>query len=277
MPEARRAALHRLARWGGGAVLAGSIAFIGERLWRLDPGQLVASASWPLAGALGAATLAFAAADAALARGWAILADPDKALTPRAAGGIYGRGVLLKYLPGSVFQYVSRQLGGANAGLGHARLARASLHEIGLHVAASTSVAALCLVAGQGPLTALAGAAGLSALLILSRRSLWRALACQLVAFGAFALAAMLVGAALLPEGIRAGHFAALFLLAWLAGFVIPVAPGGLGVREAALLALGGATVPAPALLTAVLALRVASVLGDLLYGLIALARGRRA
>src|SRR3546814_4815140 len=32
----RRSSFERIGRWAGGAALAGSIAFIGERLWRLD-------------------------------------------------------------------------------------------------------------------------------------------------------------------------------------------------------------------------------------------------
>ena len=71
-----------------------------------------------------------------------------------------------------------------------------------------------------------------------------------------------------IPAGAALAQFAAIFLLAWLAGFVIPVAPGGLGVREAALLALAAGSVDAPALLAAVLALRIGSILGDLGYGL---------
>ena len=94
------------------------------------------------------------------------------------------------------------------------------------------------------------------------------ALAFQIGAFGAVALAAALIGAAVLPAGTNLAHFSALFLLAWLAGFVVPVAPGGIGVREAALLALAGASLPAAGLMAATLALRGSSIAGDLTYGL---------
>lgn len=270
-----RSAVGQLGRWGSGLILAGCIGFIGERLWRLEPARLLDQASWPLGAALVAAPVLFGAADAALARGWRVLADPDARLDKRAAAAIYGRGVLMKYLPGSVFQYVSRQFGGTSAGLEHRQLARASVVEIGLHVAASMTVAAACLIAVQQPL--LAGAAGLGALAanLAVRRPLLRALGYQLLAFTGFAAAAAVVGAAVLPAGAALAQFAALFLLAWLAGFVIPVAPGGLGVREAALLALAAGTIPAPALLAAVLALRIGSILGDLGYGVITQWRSR--
>ena len=102
-----------------------------------------------------------------------------------------------------------------------------------------------------------------------------RALVLQLAAFGGFAAAAAIIGAAVLPAGAGLAQFAAIFLLAWLAGFLIPVAPGGLGVREAALLALGGGVASASALMAAVLALRIGSILGDLGYGLITQWRAR--
>ncbi|WP_088307595.1 hypothetical protein [Novosphingobium sp. B 225] len=278
MPEPQQAGPVRraLARWGGAAVVAGSIGFIGERLWRLEPGQLADQASWPLAGAMAIAPLLFAGADHLLARGWQVLADPQQQLDRRVAGAIYGRGVLMKYLPGSVFQYVSRQFGGAEAGLAHGQLAKASLTEVGLHLASSMTVAAACLIGTRAPLAAGAGLAALTALCWGARRPLLRALACQIGAFSAFAMAAMVVGAVLLPASASLPQFGALFLLAWLAGFVVPVAPGGLGVREAALLALAGPNQPAAALLGAVLALRIASVLGDLGYGLAATMRGAK-
>lgn len=266
----------RAARWGGAAVVLGSLGFIGQRLWSLDPAQLAQQASWPLGGALLGAAAAFAGADHLLARGWQALADPEARLAPRRAGAIYGRGVLLKYLPGSVFQYVSRQFGGAGAGLEQRQLAKASLSEIGLHVVSSMSVAAACLGAARLPLGAGAALAGVAGAAWVSGRPLLRALACQIGAFAGFAGAAMLLGAVLLPAGMALSHFAALFLLAWLAGFVVPVAPGGLGVREAALLGLAGSALVSAPLLAAVLALRIASVLGDLGYGLGALTAARR-
>lgn len=264
----RTAASGRVGRWGTGLILAGCVGFIGERLLRLDPAQLLDQATWPLGAAMVAAPVLFGLSDVALARGWQVLADPAGQLDHRTAHAIYGRGVLMKYLPGSVFQYVSRQFGGAGAGLEHKQLAKASVTEIGLHVAASMSVAAGCMAFAIQPMAGVAAGAAITVAALTVRRPLARALALQLLAFGGFAAAAAVIGAAVLPAGAALAQFAAVFLLAWLAGFVIPVAPGGLGVREAALLALGAGTADAPALLAAVLALRIGSILGDLGYGL---------
>lgn len=264
----QRPGLRRLIQWGGAGALALSLGFIAERLWRLDLDQLREQASVPLAVAMLAGTALFAAADWALARGWAILADPDGTMDHRQTAAIYGRGVLLKYLPGSVFQYLSRQIDGSGAGLAHRQIAGASLKEIGLHIAASMSVAACCAFATVEPIVAGLLGAGLGGLAWFGRSGLLRAYGFQFLAFSAFAGAAALAAAVLLPAGASIAVFGALFLLAWLAGFVVPLAPGGIGVREAALLVLAGPMLPAAPLLASVMALRISSIVGDLLFGL---------
>lgn len=271
----RRPSFERIGRWVGGAALAGSIAFIGERLWRLDWSTLQPHASLGLAGAMIGAPLLFAAADRALARAWTAVVDPEHIQPPRDMARIYARGVLMKYLPGSVFQYVSRQVEGAKTGIEHKLLAKSVAVEVGLHLVSSLSVAAACLTFERSPVGALAAAVIVVGAAFAARRPLLTALAFQILAFGGFAAAAALIGAAVLPAGTSLAHFAALFLLAWLAGFVVPVAPGGIGVREAALLALAGAGLPAAALMAATLALRASSIAGDLGFGLATLRRRR--
>ncbi|MBO9517036.1 MAG: hypothetical protein J7493_03110 [Porphyrobacter sp.] len=270
-----RPAVRATIKWGGAILLAASFAFIGERFWRLDWSSLQPHLSGAFLLAIAGAGLLFGLADHALAQAWRTLADPERSLHSRTATSIYGRGVLMKYLPGSVFQYLGRQVGGATAGLEHGRMARSSVTEVLLHLVASFSVAVVCLLLDMAPIVALtvAGAMGIAA--YSSRRSLVTSLVWQFAAFFGFALAAVLIGATVLPAGSSLFHFAGLFLLAWLAGFVVPIAPGGIGVREAALLALAGAHLPAANLLAAVLALRLASIGGDLAYGLIALSRNK--
>lgn len=249
-------------------MLVASLGFIGDRLWHLQWSSLQDHTSWPFAIGLAGACASFAAADHALARAWVATSDPIALVPRRDLVRAYARGILMKYLPGSIFQYVSRHAGGRQVGLAHGQLVRSTVTEVGLHVVGSLTVAALCLLTNRMPFMAGAGAVILIAGATVTRRPLLIALALQIAAFGLFALAAVLVGASILPSGTGLGQFAALFMLAWLAGFVIPVAPGGLGVREAALLALAGDGMSATSLLAAVLALRVASLGGDLTYGL---------
>ncbi|WP_428679369.1 hypothetical protein [Sphingopyxis sp.] len=272
----RKTAAARLLKWGGAAALGGSLIFIGERLWGLDWSTLQPHLSVGLVGGIAVGTLLFAAADRALAHGWTALADLDRTFPPSDMRRIYARGVLLKYLPGSIFQYVSRQVEGSKSGIEHKTLAKSAVVEVGLHLVSSMSVAAACLTFDRSPVAAIGAATLVVGTSLVMRRPLLTALAFQILAFGAFAAAAALVGSAVLPAGASLAQFAALFLLAWLAGFIVPVAPGGLGVREAALLALAGGGVPAAGLMAATLALRVSSIAGDLVYGLATLQRRRR-
>lgn len=263
----------RAARWGGALVVTACVGFIGHRLAVLDPGQLVAQASWPLAGAMVAAPCLFALSDKLLCTAWSVLASAPEKLGPRQIDALYGRGVLAKYLPGSVFQYASRQVEGAAAGLSHATLAKASMAEIALHLPASMVAAGTSVAVAGPPWTGIVAVAGAALLAFRAKGTLVRAASLQFCAFACFAAAAAIVGAALLPFGASLGLFGTLFLLAWLAGFLVPIAPGGLGVREATLLALAGAQFPAGPLLACVLALRVASILGDVMFGAVALWR----
>lgn len=266
----------RLAKWGGGVVIIACAGFIGYRLQSLDPAQLVDLASWPLAGAMVAAPLIFAASDRLLCSAWSVLAKSAGTVASSRMHAIYGRGVLAKYLPGSVFQYASRQIEGARAGLDHRTLAKASFAEIVLHVPASLTAGGLALTVARWPVSLVLIAPALAFTALRARNSFVRAAALQITAFGCFAAAAAVIGAALLPDPATLGLFAAIFLLSWLAGFLVPVAPGGLGVREAALLVLAGGQFPAAALLACVLALRIASIAGDCAYAAQAMLRDRR-
>jgi len=71
-----------------------------------------------------------------------------------------------------------------------------------------------------------------------------------------------------LPLGLS---IVGLFLLAWLAGFLTPGAPSGLGIREAVMLLFLGAIVNVDILLAAMVMHRVLTVVGDLVAYAIAL------
>jgi len=70
-----------------------------------------------------------------------------------------------------------------------------------------------------------------------------------------------------------------MYALSWMLGFMVPGAPGGLGVREAALLLVVGGTVEESLLVTAVIMHRVLSIGGDVLayiFALVAVHTNRR-
>ncbi len=274
--HAADSARQRMAKWGGGAVVIACTGFISYRLLSLDPAKLLELASWSLAAAMVSAPLFFAASDRLLCTAWSILAKSEGVVASSRMHAIYGRGVLTKYLPGSVFQYASRQVEGARAGLDHRTLAKASVAEIVLHLPASLTAGGLALTIARWPVFFGLIVPTLAFTALRARNSFVRAVALQITAFACFAAAATAIGAALLPNPATLGLFAAIFLLSWLAGFLIPVAPGGLGVREAALLVLAGGQYPAASLLACVLSLRIASIIGDCIYAAQVMLRDRR-
>jgi hypothetical protein len=65
------------------------------------------------------------------------------------------------------------------------------------------------------------------------------------------------------------------YALAWVVGFLVPGAPGGLGVRETALVMLLGNAYSAPMILTISLSSRVATILADAIIFAVGLAMSR--
>jgi glycosyltransferase 2 family protein len=232
-------------------------------------------------------------------RAWRqILAAGGPPGPPAGYHAIYGRSQIAKYLPGNCFHFVGRQVLGRALGHSQAALALASLIETALLVALATALAlplaqarigvwALALPAGALLFLALALAApGLLGARFWPTADAGRS---RGPAAGAMVRAAMLQGsfftvaggvlwalaAALAGAGSQAlGPLTSLstLALAWVAGFVVPGASAGIGVREAVLiLALNGA-LGAEASTAVALMLRVVTTIGDAVWFGLALA-----
>lgn len=238
-----------------------------------------------------ACAAAYAALLVALATAWVIVARGFAGLEPGARTPAddlrrYAICNVYKYLPGNIFHLVSRQAAFAREGLSQADIAKTSLVEILLHI---FGVATVCLAAfaltghASGGLevplaglvlsprvttATLAGAAlaGLVAAWLLSRPTApIRAAGLNLVFFLGYGLLLLAIFPQLDGAGASAaGTLVAGYLVAWLAGFLTPGAPGGLGVREAVFIAFVPET-PELAVQAAVLG-RLISSLGDLLF-----------
>jgi len=207
-----------------------------------------------------------------------------------------------KYLPGNVAHYALRHAGSRRYGLSHASLGLASILE-----------AALLLIAALG-LTLLADTRQLRGLSILDPRIAIALLVAMLLLLGValhFARSRPFVARFHVPPLPRTGTLAlclaccvAFFIIAaglldglahalgftidsfamllaasaasWAAGFVVIGAPGGLGVREAAFVALAGGALGESHALILIGLFRIVTFLGDTLLfaaGAIALRR----
>ncbi len=230
----------------------------------------------------------------------------------RAGAYVYAVSNIAKYLPGNIFHFAGRQILGARLGWSHAAIARATLLEI---AAILTSVSLIILVVGlsSGGDAAARMIFGEGSPLIRH----WKEVAIALLVAGAVGFAIMrqmqlaerlfgvsaravlvvlclvtgffvvytllaIVFVNRLPIASTATPWAMVviaYLLAWLAGFVVPGAPGGLGVREGVLvLLLAGNAHDAgavPVALALGLGMRFVNTLGDAFCAALAYALSR--
>ncbi|UMA65984.1 hypothetical protein LVO79_05935 [Roseivivax marinus] len=288
----------RWLRRAGAALVVLSLALLARELWRFGPEALrLAATPGLLAGAV-AASIVYAALLTLPAAAWscALRERADAPLVSGAAVLVYARCNILKYLPGNVFHFGGRQVMAREAGWSHRAAFLASTLEVAAMplMAACAALSALMLSGYASPLAAAVRlshsmpprllAFGLLALGIIAlvaaglarRRGIaLRALAAMAALDLAFFVGGAALIAALAPALTAAGPaelsaIAAAYLASWVLGFVVPGAPGGLGVREAAFVHLAAAVIPVPAAVALALLARLVTTLGDLWFALAA-------
>jgi uncharacterized membrane protein YbhN (UPF0104 family) len=210
---------------------------------------------------------------------------------------IYARTQIAKYLPGNVFHFAGRHVLGRVAGLPHGALLGATVYEaLGL-VVGGTAVAFCGLAFGDVRAGAFPRTLALAAMVVaiatpvlfdatLKRRfglgsdrepesGAWRVAVAMAGFYIRYMVFFLVVGAMLYAIAAAAGSGVSLrvagpvisiFSVAWVAGFLTPGAPAGLGIREAVIVfALTPLMGEGVALLAALL-LRLVTGCGDLLY-----------
>ena len=282
-----RAALIRVARYAGFGLALACAAFVAWRWYAGHDG----GTTLDLARIAAAAGL-YALCGVPLALGWiaALRLAGDRRVPARAAALGYLQTQIAKYLPGGVFQFVSRHAHGRSHGAAHADLAAASVIEtLSLLVAASAAMLAFgdALAASGLPwldhlryvplvLSAFAVAiwlwSGRAPDAAQRRRALPAWLLASLGAHGLFFAASAIACYTLLAPDAPTGYATLLpaVAAAWLAGYVVIGAPGGLGVREAVLVLLLKPSLGEPAAVGVAIGFRIATVAGDALMALAA-------
>jgi glycosyltransferase 2 family protein len=218
-------------------------------------------------------------------------------LSPRRPGAVpivasYAVTQYGKYLPGNVAHYALRHAWSRQHDIAHAALGLATLLEALLLLVAATTLTLLADTRGLAFLSFIEPPVAIALLVAIivalglllrwaNRRDVLRrfevpalpALGVMLrglAMYGAFFVAcAALVLALAHALGIAVGSFALLLgatAASWLAGFVVIGAPGGLGVREAAFVALAGGALGADHALVVISLFRVVTFLGDTLF-----------
>jgi glycosyltransferase 2 family protein len=224
----------------------------------------------------------------ALAWWWLLCAFSPTAPPAAPVAATYATSQFAKYLPGNAAHYLARHAMLRRMQLPHGGLFAAAGLEAGCLIVAALIWAVPAAGAALGrtlhiPLVWLVGSVifggliGLALLrfalrhkrvrqvLVLERpRFLWWALMAHIGFFGTMALSLAVVASAM--PGIHAGtwHLTGVVTTSWLAGFLVPGSPAGIGVREAVFVELLKGAAPEATLLLLAAAFRVVTFLGDL-------------
>lgn len=240
-----------------------ALALLAAVAWRgrheVDPSRIAA-------GQLALAFVAALVSWVALAAGWAFVSHAED---PLSAVRTWVRTQLLRYLPGGVWAPAARARDSA-------RLRRGLTFVIAediLLVLTATAGGASVLAASSDPrwgwlaapmLPLFAAVIWLCPRFSLARRSIAAAIGCYCAGFAAFAAAALCaqraVGAVPHPWLVVGAA-----LLAWVVGLVVVTAPGGIGAREAAYIALLAGVIPQGQLAAGAVAARVTAVFAEAL------------
>lgn len=215
---------------------------------------------------------------------------------------VYTKSNLFKYIPGNVFQYVGRNELAFRLGLNHVQVATSTLIEIVLTVFAA-ALAALLLVWSvaidyfRQHWKILAGLCLIGVLLLtglffaarkheklrtyiaqyketMSTKKNMRTLFCCFLYYaftffysgGLFLLVLRLCGTTDLSlYGVRI--ILGAYILSWVAGYITPGSPGGIGVRELVMMSVvAGSNLATPESITSALVIyRIITILGDVL------------
>ena len=214
---------------------------------------------------------------------------------------IYGKSAIGKYLPGNVMHYVERNLFASEYGLSQKKIMISTIMEIMVMII-SGILLSVCLlpfsyfhkveeVLGVNFLSViLVFAGGLSVaviccILVFRKRNITKMIGeYKLFRFAGTFLGALLAGTGCLllnGAGMCAlwwgldsavcdlqsmRHILSAFSMAWVCGFVIPGAPGGIGVREAVLTVLLESIIDGPGLAVILIVHRITSIAGDFIF-----------
>ena len=265
--------------FAGGVLALVGITFVLVRLRSYQTEIDISMFNWTTWTVVSMMVLGYGLSNLMLAFAWRNLLEHFGALvTAHCAVWVYGVSQIAKYVPGNIFHLVGRQALGAAAGLPHWPLAKSAIWELGLIAAMGAIFGLLLLPIFTGYVSFTAApvffiGAVILAVLILGRVFSQAIAAASLWYAGFFLLSGILfVGLVELhtePGAIDITDWLLLigaYVVAWLAGFVTPGAPAGIGVRELVLLFLLQSLVGEAELVLAVVMSRVVTALGDGLF-----------
>lgn len=285
-----RPAIKRSLHWVGGTLAIAGVIFVVLRLrdygGHIDLNRFGLK-EWIIFGSL---ALVYGSSNLMLSQAWRnLLGKFGARVTKRWAIKTYGVSQLAKYVPGNILHLAGRQAIGMASGVPGWPLAKSTIWELGLLslTGAVFGVLVLPLVFPGVSVSIVAIAFVLSVIVAaamlghysgrpVSRAFIWYVFFFA-VSAAIFVVLIKLVSSLLLSDASLWIALGGAYVLAWLAGFVTPGAPAGMGVRELVLLFLLQGLVGETDLLLAILLGRAITVSGDCVFFVIAsLLSGRK-
>jgi len=308
MEQNKKERLKKIVSLAGTALMIVSLGFIGRRLFGYltaeDFDRSFLSSSTVIMGLLGVALVEGLGIFLAGINFRSLIRNVSGISTePTLSATVYTSANLYKYIPGGVLYVAGRnRLAVETEGLGHGKVAFATVVEGALVAVAAILVAVLNaydhtvsylryvdVLPIIGIIVAIIVLALIPIIYIFRQKisTGWKYLTSNmeeltfLVVFKRFGFALLLMALwggsfaatlALLGQSMNLGlvsTIVGLFILSWVAGFLTPGAPSGLGIREAVMLMFMGGVVDGGLLIIAMIIHRVLTVMGDLIaYGI---------
>ncbi len=281
--------------WCGRLIAVACIGFVGVQLFTLNSQIASLQFNWGFVGLISASVLIYLLGLLTLAYVWSAMVNAlDNRQHTRTGIAIYARTQIAKYLPGNMFHFAGRHYLGRKAAYSGTSLMFASVYEsVGLITVAtllgggflwkalnSQSVAVLIAL----PLLLLGGVYILKYLPrrifripestnlgVLGYGLLFRSMGVYGFFFAGTGLLLYFIYVTVDPQiDVADGFtFIGIYAAAWVAGYIVPGASGGVGVRETLIILLLAPYSDKTAALLSALSLRVVTTLADLIFYLL--------
>jgi glycosyltransferase 2 family protein len=272
--------------------------FIGEKFWIHHNWLQTSALNYELLLTIFFCSIIYGLSEFLLSFAWRrlLIWCGHKDISVNVCNRIYGKSQIAKYIPGNVFHVVGRHVLGSQAGVKHMVLAGATIYEIlGLLSISILIGFGGMIIFGLGNiyfslyqiiliiLTTLVITSLVTALapyimslrgIILPYKGIWDSVRniskIYLFYFIFFLIAGLLlviiVNIFLDINFIITAKLVAIFSIAWVAGFIIPGAPGGIGVREAVIIFFITPIIGEAQSIAVAIALRFITLLGDVWF-----------
>ena len=272
--------------------------FIGEKFWQHHNWLQTSALNYELLITVFVCSIIYGLSEFLLSFAWRrlLIWCGHKEISANICNRIYGKSQIAKYIPGNVFHVVGRHILGSQAGIRHVVLAGATVYEIlGLLSISILIGFGGMIIFGLGNIYFSLYQIILIFFTTLVITSLTIALVPYLMSLRGFILPYKGIGDSFLNISkvylfyfiffliaglllvvivnifldinfIITAKLVVIFSIAWIAGFIIPGAPGGIGVREAVIIFFITPIIGEAQSIAVAIALRFVTLLGDVWF-----------